>query len=364
MKYRIKLLIAFILSAIFFLPFLLSLVQVWMGLHHPQFLLSGLFPRSDAFFHLSNAFQLLSTGHFVPFNRILMPILLASLLSITGYSIWKIQLILTVLIGSCSVLLIIRLSRQFGIVALIIFWLCILELFRQQAVGLFMSECIGLLLGVLSFAVLLQGMEHNRKPIYLLGIALFTLGMCARPGALLVLPLLCFFAAILISNEKKYYISVLFAFISVCFVMFAHALLVKYLSNGNVSSFDNFAYTLYGIATGGQGFLHFKLEYPNASSSELYSIIGDKIVNAPYLLLKGLWHSFELFVFEGSFAWFIRNKIISTLFHCSFVCGVFLLLLHKRERFAHLLLLVSIGTICSSMFLPDGGSRIYAVTSQ
>lgn len=354
---------SFIPSFFFFISFPLVLLLIWNGSIFTEVLVGGLFPRSDAYSHLSDAITFLFKGHFLPYNRALFPLFLASLLYLTGFRIWMVQLTITILLGIYATITFIQLRKLLGILPGLFFWILLLTLGRYQTIGVLMSESLGIIFGLIALTTFYAAIERESYSLYLLGLIAFSVGLCVRPGTLLVLPLLAIFTSTILQHKNRKILRILGSIICILCVFYFHSRFVAYVSQGQALAFDNFSYTLYGIASGGKGFLHFLQDYPNSTTAELYKHSIELIYKDPFLFLKGLSYSLYFFMIDGSFAMFLRNKACHFLFMVGFYCGIYCLYKERSNNFNKLLLLIVLGTFFSSPFLPDGGSRIYAVTN-
>ena len=90
-----------------------------------------------------------------------------------------------------------------GIVSAIVIALALIVFAREFAIGSFMTEALGFPLGCMGIALLLLFASGLRSTsILLLGLALMSIAMAVRPGAVLVLPLLLLWAVYETRNAK------------------------------------------------------------------------------------------------------------------------------------------------------------------
>jgi hypothetical protein len=244
------------------LLFALSLDGLWVNALSEMQVLGGMIFFSDAFRYYGDAQSLLAGGTFSSFSvrHPLAPGILTTFLSLFSHNL-QITLAVEVALSSTFIYLAGReVKRIYGPLAGTVF-LLLLFLFYRRFTGLIDCENLGIGLGALSFAAFLQG-SGKRDPVMLgAGIFLQALGLVARPGAFLSLPLQAgWFSSTRRGNYQKILIMALAAVLIL--LPFLMQTVVVHAVYGKATSFSNYAYTLYGIASGGKGWEQFQLDYP------------------------------------------------------------------------------------------------------
>lgn len=255
----------------YLLTFLLALLPViagsiYFGIAHASddsFLLAGVIPWSDAWMHFRQAAQMALYGitQTGMNGRFLYPAYFSSLLEFSSCNLLLAEA-LGGLVFSGALLVALRETARFigalgaGIVALVC-WL----FFRERCSGLIMTENLGLLCGVLSLAAFLIAIQKKEFVLFLLGVFMLSLGLCARPGALLVLPLLVLFAGFIgwsgwlrgkLHPIFKAFLAAMIALLVIVMAFSCNTLLAHRLYKGKVITNQNFSFTLYGLLTGGK----------------------------------------------------------------------------------------------------------------
>jgi len=252
-----------------------------------------------------------------------------------------------------------------------------------------MSESLGLILGVLSFAVLLRGGDRRKEGLVLAGIALLTIGLCARMGAVPILLLLIFWGGILLRGNRLFSWSfAIKAFLLTVFFVTLNSQLSTYISDGNYQSFGNYSHVLYGLLTGGT-WESIYMDHPDIVSiskseqvAQIYQYCFDVIAQDPMSLIRGLLRSFSVMLNRGSLILliistndFIPPQLISKLLIRPLLCVGFVGCIWRSRFFlnansrpsSNLVALVSafvVGTLLSAPLAPlwDSGWRPYATT--
>jgi len=370
--------------------FSLPLIYIWHTGDSNLARIGGLLPGSDAGGLLRiSEFLLDGKPLQLGWKRPLSPGFLAFILWLTQRNIVIVQALLTGLAAVSCFVASRELKRTFGNSVAVITVIGTFS-FYEGFTGTLMSESLGLILGVLSFAVLLRGGDRREEGLVLAGIALLTIGLCARMGAILILPLLILWGGILFRKNRFFSWSfAVKAFLLTVFFVVLNSQLSTYISDGNYQSFGNYSHVLYGLLTGGTWESIFT-DHPDIlliSDSEevvehIYQYCFDIIAQDPMSLIRGLLRSFSVMLDRGSLSFFsirtdifISPQLISNLLIRPLLC-VGLVGCIWRSRFfldtnsrsstnlVTLLLAFVVGTLLSAPLAPlwDAGWRPYATT--
>lgn len=306
-------------------------------------------------------------------RRIVHP---AALISYLGFTGWQPQLVLlaqAATIGCAIAVLALVVARYIGRLAAVVAAFGLFVFAYEFAIGTFMTESLGVPLGLLGLTLLLAYAGGQRStPLLYSGLALFSIGMFVRMGALLVLPLLALWACVVIfrsSTKRK--------IIAYCMVLGAAAagpilqvLVLLALGGDPTNSGGNYATTLYGLSTGSRDWSESYREFEQYFRSSSESVAFAKIQAAalanirdnPSVFLHSLLQNAQGYL-TGAFKFGSLTHINILLTALSLI-GVAWCIVHAREALATLLLAVAVGEIISVplMFTSPSDHRVLAVS--
>ena len=307
-------------------------------------------------------------------RRIVYPSTLISYLGFTG---WRPQLVLLVqaaVIGCAISVLAWVVARYIGRLAAIVTAFVLFIFAYEFAIGNFMTESLGFPLGLFGLTLLVAYAGGQRNTAILCsGLALFSIGMFARMGALFVLPLLALWACIAVfrSGAKRKIIVCSLALAALAAGPLLQVLLLVALGGDPANSGGNYATTLYGLSTGSrdwaQGyrdFPHFFLESSSETEAfaKLQAAAFQNIRNNPSVFLHSLLQNTQGYVTGAfKFGWLTR---IDTLLTALWLVGIAWCIAHARQALAALLLAVAVGEFISVplMFTGTSDHRVLAVS--
>jgi hypothetical protein len=144
----------------------------------------------------------------------------------------------------------------------------------------------------------------------ILGYFALTLGLLARAGPFFILPALLL--VLKRRSDKRSFLLQTGALLSVAGLAFAISRAYQArLAGPDSLPFSNFAYTLYGVARGGKGWIYSTQVLPHSTPQLVYQSAIDSIRHEPHLFalgaLKGLWD------------FFLPNLLCATGFACRIV---------------------------------------------
>lgn len=364
------------------LTLLLSLLPItagalYFGVSHASdesFLLAGVIPWSDAAMHFRQAAQMAIYGitQTGMNGRFLYPAYFSSLLTMSTNNLLVAEALSGLLFAGSLVVTLRVTARIIGasgacIVALVC-WL----FFRERCAGLIMTENLGIMCGLLALAAFLRGLHGKHFYLVILGIFMLSLGLCARPGALVVLPLLIAFSGWLgwqggISKKWGRLIQSLLAMVLALLVVLlafnCNRILADSLYEGKVISNQNFSFTLNGLLTGGKwsdclGWSHWDSKLVMRENLRL-------IQEQPQLLFLGALRAYKEAVFHRTLFQFHQESRLATFLLIMAFIGM--VALWKREQlrpYALWLTLITVGILLSIPFAPpwDAAERPFAAT--
>ena len=237
-----------------------------------------------------------------------------------------------------------------------------------------MTEAFGVPLGLFGLTLLLAyaGGQRHIALLYL-GLALFSIGMFARMGALFVLPLLALWVCVVIfrSGTKRKIIAYSVVLGAVAAGPVLQVLLLLALGGDPANSGGNFATTLYGLSTGSrdwhQGYRDFPQFFLESSSetaafAKLQAVALANIRDQPAVFLHSLFLNVREYA-TGAFRFGLLSGI-NDLLTIFWLIGVTWCVAHARRAPAALLLAVTLGEFISVPLVFTGSSdhRVLAVS--
>ena len=392
-----------------------------------SFLVAGVIPYSDASMHFRQAAQMAVDGvtHTGMNGRFLYPAYFSSLLTITVLHLLGAQVLVGLLFAAALIVTLRVVARWIGAPGAIVVALTCWLFFRARCSGLVMTENLGITCGLLALTALLMATMRRSLLLLLLGIFILALGLCARPGALVVLPLMILFAGwegwsrwgkrehecsasssvkcvpmnhqdpsnsaccsrsplpssifylpspaaaaasptSLRPTGRRVASSLIAALLAVVMIMAAfssNTLLSHTLYQGKVIENGNFAFTLYGMLTGGKWSDNLSWSHWNAPLVMKESL---KLIQAkPQLLVFGAARAYKEAFSRRIFFMFNHESRLATLLLLLAAVGLVALWRMKPLRpHALWLTLMALGILLSLPFVPpwDAAERPFAVT--
>jgi hypothetical protein len=302
-------------------------------------------------------------------RRLIYPGLLATISWMAGGSITTALLIQASLVVTALFLLIRRSSSFLGAPALIVMAALVFAFASIDAFTVTMTENAGLLFGALALFALLRGAQGRSLSWYALGVALLSIGLNARAGAFFVLPALVVAAGLVARLIKASVLKWLPCSICAVTAGFVIQSFGVWLTGGDLgASHGSFAYSLYGLSTGGKGWQQVLVDHPELKGSDLemtraiYHLAIDNIKNRPMDFINGLWSQAEVFIWRGSYG-FHRLGALGPLARFFWWISLLPILSRISSPIMVMVFLTACGTAVSAPFLlSDGGPRVFAAT--
>jgi hypothetical protein len=260
------------------------LTGLWESGKTVSFAVSGFFQVSDASGYAMCANQMLdaSLGNDVAsyfggwcLRRPIYPAFLATILAITDRN-WLWTLLMQSTLVALSIVVLLRATMRLAgpTVALLVLWL-LFSFSVQNVFPTTTTESVGLALGVVGLALLLDTAELTDPLLLFLGTACLSVALNARAGAFLALPFLL--AAILLQSmpwrSKIWSAAIAIAGIACGFAV--HLFLIAYFGGASSASHGNFSYTLYGLSVG------VKVGHRSLSTTPRYSPAISRMLKLP-----------------------------------------------------------------------------------
>ncbi len=339
--------------------------------------IAGYLPWSDASWWLHGGLRLLLDGRLdgISATRIVNESFMAALLGIAGERL-RIALILRAILIAAAIFLFAReIAYRLGVVPAAVTTVVMLA-FLAGFTRTTMTEPTGLLYGTLGAALLLA--TGDRTPgLLAAGAFLIALGLVARPGPFLVLPMLVLWAGREFRGERRFAIRpALWATAGMAAAAAVTAVLSRLYTSPGTVSFANFAYTLYGLAHGGQSWAILLQTGSYGAHPERVMEQAIAIIRAnPRLLLGGMCRFVFRFLTDqllyiDSYPWqccsvYRYSQWYRAPFVVLEVTGLIYALRRGRSKTEHLCLLTFAGCVLSSAFIfwDSEAYRTFAATN-
>jgi hypothetical protein len=371
------------------LIYLVCLVGTWVAGATSDVQVSGIFPFSDAAGYFQDAIFLVAGKDLVYTNRPLFTAMLATGLGWTDLNLKLVLIFFSATASIASFLFAKEVAKLFG--PLVAFVALVLTfLFYRRFLGSLLTENLGLTLGLLGTALLMQSLRAEKCQVILASYGLFilTMALFARAGALLVLPAILFY---FLYGQRpnsvmwERWCSVAADATAIAIAIGCNSLLRQWTGSAQNVLFGNAAFSLYGMAAGYKGWSQIFADHP-----EFYGlpepVFIHKILEAtlnliqhePLQLLKAVVFSFGdffvrlfgfaklNFLFQDSREHLMLNLVLVILLNVCLFAGLGRLWKWRgKVREARFLLLAFIGILLSAPFAPpvDADSmRAYAAT--
>lgn len=371
-----------LLFTVILLFFNMSLAGVWASGKSEPTMISGLIPIVDGENYYTDALRWLNGGYFSAYSakRPIFVAFLTTLAKISGQSIQVMQALIMFLMAIACFLVVKKISGKLNSFGTTLFLLLIF-FYARQYIGCFLTETIGLILGLSGFALLITSKDDTDSWSFYLSIFLITLALIARAGAFFLLPFLLLWIYKAQINKKQRWKKVIQVFSCMLLAFFLNELIIQHFGSGENIPFSNFAYILYGLARGGSGWSQVMTDHPelfvldeNQLIREIWSLTRQLIRQNPQDFISGM---FKQYVYLADFSYptksifsFVNSEttpiFITTqcLLYLASMIGLFSLI--KREKtFASLMLFSIIGILISVPFVPVQDTlymRAYAAT--
>ena len=304
-------------------------------------------------------------------RRIFYPTVLASYFGLTG---WRPQLVLLLqaaVVGCAISVFALVAARYIGRLAALVAAFMLFVVAYELVIGNFIAREFGVPLGLFALTLLLAyaGGQRHTAVLYA-GLALFSIAMFGRMGALFTLPLLGLWACVEVFRNAENHKMILYlgALVAVAAGPILQVLLVLLLGGDPANSGANYSTVLYGLSTGSRDwsqahrdFQQFFQPSEAAGFAKVQAAALANIRDTPSVFLNSLLQNVQAFATSaftiGSLT-YVNNWLTAL-----WVIGLVWCVVHARRPIAGLLLAVSVGELISVPLVFIGGSdhRVLAV---
>jgi hypothetical protein len=340
--------------------------------------IAGLIPYSDGADHFLSPMEQVLTGHWTDFasRRPFAAGLRHLIMAIAGFSYVGTLLIQTLLVSATVFAAARSVTLWRGAWAGLAFTALSLALARSYLATM-LSEPIGLIWAFLTIMFLVDAMRLGATRYAFLALATLTFGELTRMGSILTIPALCLWIAITFGTKLRERIQLFAAgCVIVALALFIQSLCAWLYGNPNTLIGENFAYTLCGLAVGGDWSTCPKLFAPEFSRlaterehvSFLFSRAVDIMLRDPSVAIRSMYFNVTTFVrvtpdliFSG---YDNPNKFIPPAMAFLLLPGLFLTTWRKGARGELLFWILIFASMAASaaIIFRDEGSRTFAVT--
>lgn len=361
-----------LLGLLVLISIILPMFGLWMGGRTLPNALGGLLPWNDAAGYFNCARALADGAVLDSFcqRRPHYTAYLTSLLTAAGGNLQLMLLIQALILASATFLFAKTISARWGLASAVVAIAPIAAFAGIHSVTT-LTENLGLVFGVVALLFLLNASHTRHSGTLSLGIFLLTLGLSARAGAFFVLPLLLLWP-LLLSDSSMRERARLAGFILFAIIAgLAVGPIISFLLGGAPSSTHaNFSYTIFGVVSGGKGWLHIFNVHPeffghNLSKSqiarEVYAATWQVFFENPLLAVEGLTKGLLIYIERIlKYIPWLPARIFIVL---CWLTGIIHILRHRREPTNLLLGLIALGIATSAPIIAfDAGTRVYAAT--
>lgn len=361
------------------------MVWDWEAGRTITFAVAGLLPVSDASGYFGCASGLIDFGRFADAyagwcgHRPIYLGLLASLLAFCGRYLQVVLLVQAAVLGVSLAVLAREMSRLAGAVGALLA-VAVLWAFAVKTCFLTTTtETAGLAFGALALALLLCGAERGSRAIVLSGIALLSIALNARAGALFVLPLLVLWSGVFAWQARLGVWRMMAGAVLAVVVGFAvEYLLVAAGGSTAGAAHSDFAYTLYGLAVGGKSWAQLAIDHPEiaalpsdvARSHAVYRLAFEALRQHPFVMVGALARNFAANLVDTAtfgigtrFGQSARLLPLAIVAAVPWIAGIAAIVAGRRDPRRSLLGAFVLGGLASgAVIVQDGGVRIFAAT--
>ena len=257
----------------------------------------------------------------------------------------------------------------------------LLQFYYRQFSGVFLTEQLGLPLGLLALSGLLYATRYKNIWYFSGGLFLLTVALFARAGAFFVLPTILMVGSVFFKENGRF--SLKYTFILLFAILSAwglNVILGHMVAAPGTVSLGNFSYTLYGQVVGGKGWTQIFKDHPEVNkmadadrTQTIYRMAFNEVVRNPSGLVTGFLSAWKDFFVPSIFAGFsfvklgdkYSSPIIQTILTIFLFLGLVQSWRRKNQDIYLLLLAITAGIFLSIPFIPPSESanmRIYAGT--
>ena len=354
--------------------------DVWLGNYGNHYMLGGLLPNGDARQYFRGAEMLVELGQSQGRSlwRPLVTCFYAVLLKLTGGNMQFFLIMLTSLLSVSIYVAAKSVYRIFGITAGYLMLILVSSYYLYWN-GTTMTEPVGLLFGNFAFALLCNGFYEKKRFLVYSGIFFLGIGLSARSGAMFVLPFLILGIAFFFKEKNIYNFKVIGISLVLAFFAFTISLpLVKIVgqvanSEAGNSYQGSYAYTFYGLVSGGKSWKYVYKKYPelkgskgglsqSEKSSLIYNAAFEKLKKEPMLFVGSILTSYRHIILHPFKYFTFKFKYCSIIFLIPFIFIFIAPFYHQNEadkRVLYMIFLGALGVFLSAPFIVTIGSDVF-----
>lgn len=361
------------------------MVWDWNAGRTITFSVAGILPVSDASGYFGCASGLADFGRFAARyagwcgHRPIYLGFLASLLALCARYLHLVLLVQAALVGVSLAVLAREVARLAGVAGTLLAAAVLWAFAVKTCFLTTTTESAGLALGTLALALLLCGAERGGRAIVLWGIALLSVALNARAGALFVLPFLVLWAGVFACRARlSVWRTMGAAVVAVAAGFAVEYVLVAAGGAATGAAHSDFAYTLYGLAVGGKSWTQVAIDHPEiaalpsdvARSQAIYGLAFAALREHPMGLVGALARNFATnladtatFGIGTRFAQSTRLLPLAVVAAIPWIAGVAAIVAGWRDPRRSLLGAFVLGGLASgAIIVQDGGVRVFAAT--
>jgi hypothetical protein len=351
--------------------FAMPMIYKWQFATYDGFTIGGLLPWSDASSYYNEAYRLINGLLFTAWGgrRPLFESFLAAILRFSGGN-YTSTLVILILANIIAVLIVLQvIKRRYGAVGAAVYIIMTFE-FYSRFTGAVMTEQLGFMLGNIALFFLLVGIETRRFWYVLWGLGVLTLALNTRAGAFFILPILILWFAHYFRKQMSVWRIISLSIAVVISVFFLNILLARIITGQSGTTFTNYSYTLYGLASGNKGWWQVMQDYPGVTEAEIMPLAIQKVREDPGMFIHGIQEAYKDYFkpYGGGFSFLRLGK--AQQFANILLWGLVLIgLIHSyfnlKTRTGGLVLISFVGVIACAGLVPpiDADSmRAYAAT--
>lgn len=342
----------------------------FQGFDNDGFTITGILPQSDANGYYTGAVKILY-GEKISVWRPLFVAFLSVLLYAFQQNLFVVLMAMSLFVSISIYLLMKEIRQGFGAIPAALTALTMVYCYTGKFAGKFLTEQLGLPLGVLALALFLNGIRTRRFHYLLFALFTLSLALNARAGAFFVLPLLVFWFTDLKGRSVRSFLAwgvVAAGAIGLGFA--ANFWLFSSVAAPSSVPYGNFGVTLYGMATGYRGWRSFYTDFPDTPVSAATQIALEIILESPDIFLRAVMQAYREFFSPARFFSFLylpSKEIVPLAWLLSLlaVLGLFRLIKYRHTSVARLILFALAGIVLSVPFAPpiDAGIRAMIATT-
>lgn len=359
--------------------FAFGLAGFWASGKTQSISLMGLIPISDATWYYIDALKILHGIDISDFSamRPFFPAFLSFALWLSDRNLLAALGIITAITGIASYLSAREIQRSHG-TATSVFFLILMFLYYRHHSGTTMSETLGVSISLLGFALIWGGISKKSEKLALFGLAMTTLALNIRPGAMFILPALLMWGGFVFRRETKFSIRfLLFGAFLIVSVFVLNKAMIHILAGPGKTAFSNFSWALYGLVSGGQSWNYIFQVHPEVvsqdSNNAIYKLILDQFIQNPMLALQGAlkyWRMFfsntwyNAYSFVAGDSYWVNEAARWSMYLLSLL-GIIKWTRKRDDAYTALAIAGGLGVLASVPFVPPTDAyrvRLYAAT--